>query len=119
MPSRAVQCMRGSRRGGAESRIYLAFGVAAPGVDIPGGGQGQRVLGTHGDVLDENPGQQRHLLGAVVVAGAALGQPDQPICKASTGLQGQEMLGDCTDKPHTGTESGSGQPWSWDTTGAL
>lgn len=61
--------------------MYLAFRVAAPGVDVPCGGQGQRVLGAHGDVLDEDPGQQWHLLRPVVVAGAALGQPNQAICK--------------------------------------
>lgn len=61
--------------------MYLAFGVASPGVDVPCGGQGQRVLSTNGDVLDEDPGQQWHLLWPVVVAGTALGQPNQAICK--------------------------------------
>lgn len=63
------------------NRTYLAFGIAAPGVHIPCGGQGQRVLGSHSDVLDEDPGQHRHPLRPVVVAGTALGQTDQAICK--------------------------------------
>lgn len=81
LPSTAVKGSESSRRSGTENRVYLAFRVAAPGVDVPRGGQGQRVLGAHGDVLDEDPGQQWHLLRPVVVAGTALGQPNQAICK--------------------------------------
>lgn len=51
------------------------------------------MLGAHGDVLDEDPGQQRHLLRSVVVAGAAFGQPNQAICKGKhQALQGQAAL---------------------------
>lgn len=81
LPSTAVKGSESSRRSGTENRVYLAFRVAAPGVDVPRGGQGQRVLGAHGDVLDEDPGQQWYLLRPVVVAGTALGQPNQAICK--------------------------------------
>lgn len=101
--------------------MYLAFRVASPGVDVPCGGQGQRVLGANGDVLDEDPGQQRHLLRPVVVAGAALGQPNQAICKGKHQAPGaSSTLGNLiTSTSRGGTESRSVQSWGWDTRGIL
>lgn len=59
---------------------YLSLRVAPPGVDVAGGGENQRVFGSHRHVLDVDPGQRRDLLGPVVVPGSAFWQADQTVC---------------------------------------
>lgn len=68
---------------------YLPLRVAAPGVNVPRGGQGQGVLSPHSHVLDLDPRQGRDLLGPVVVPGPALREPDQTVWD-----QGEKRLQD-------------------------
>lgn len=66
---------------------YLSLRVAAPGVDVSGGGQNQRVLGADRHVLNVDPGQRRNLLGPVVVPSSAFWESDQPVltgCKKTS-----------------------------------
>jgi len=58
---------------------YLPLAVAAPGVDVSGGGQGERVFTAHGDVLYEQPLQRRHQLGAGLVPQHRVRQADQKL----------------------------------------
>lgn len=59
---------------------YLSLRVAPPGVDVSGGGENQRVFGSHRHILDVDAGQCRDLLGPVVVPGSAFWQADQTVC---------------------------------------
>lgn len=58
--------------GGGGVGPYLPLRVAAPGVNVPRGGQSQGVLSSHSHVLDLDPRQGRDLLRPVVVPGPAL-----------------------------------------------
>lgn len=58
---------------------YLALGVAPPGVNVSGGGEHQRVLGSNGHILDVDPRQRWDLLGTVVVPSTAFRQTDETI----------------------------------------
>lgn len=60
-------------------RPYLPLRVAAPGVNVPRGGERQRVLRSHSHVLDVDPRQSRNLLRPVVVPGSAFWQPNQTV----------------------------------------
>lgn len=43
---------------------YLTLTVAAPGINIPSGGQGKHMFTAHSNVFYEEPLQQWHHLGA-------------------------------------------------------
>lgn len=67
---------------------YLALRVAPPGVHVSGGGENQRVFGSHRHVLDVDPGQRRDLLGPVVVPRSAFWQTDQTVCRKEENMHG-------------------------------
>lgn len=74
----------GHRRGGG---VHLALAVAAPGVDVAGGGQRQHVFTAHSDVRDEQALQGRDHLRVGLVLQHGVWQADQALWRTDTATQ--------------------------------